>query len=68
MTTTITLNGKSYDLPVDSTVAAAVAVLTTAETGCAVAVNDEVVPRHDWPDRILAAGDRVEVLTAVQGG
>ncbi|MGN6474149.1 MAG: sulfur carrier protein ThiS [Mycobacteriales bacterium] len=66
--TTITLNGKTRDLPVDSTVAAAGALLTNTEAGCAVAVNDEVVPRHDWPDRVLAPGDRVEVLTAVQGG
>jgi sulfur carrier protein len=68
MTTTITLNGNAREVPPGSTVAAAVALLTSTEAGCAVAVNDEVVPRHDWTQRILAAGDRVEVLTAVQGG
>lgn len=68
MTTTITLNGETRDLPPDSTLAAAVALLTNTETGCAVAVNDEVVPRRDWPVRALTSGDRVEVLTAVQGG
>lgn len=36
--------------------------------GIAVAVNDEVVPRAVWADTPLAAGDRVDVLTAVQGG
>ena len=66
--TAITLNGKDQDVPADSTVAAVVALLTTTESGCAVAVNDEVVPRHDWTARVLTAGDRVEVLTAVQGG
>ena len=66
--TTITLNGNNRDVPADSTVAALVALLTTSEAGCAVAVNDEVVPRRDWPTRLLTAGDRVEVLTAVQGG
>ena len=43
-------------------------LLTPNPDGCAVAVNDAVVPRSDWTARTLAAGDRVEVLTAVQGG
>ncbi|MBV1849774.1 sulfur carrier protein ThiS [Catellatospora tritici] len=36
--------------------------------GVAVAVNGEVVRRADWPRHRLVDGDRVEVLTAVQGG
>jgi sulfur carrier protein len=66
--TTVTLNGETRELPPDSTVDAVVALLTSSRTGCAVAVNDEVVPRRDWPARVLSPGDRVEVLTAVQGG
>jgi sulfur carrier protein len=36
--------------------------------GVAVAVNGEVVPRSTWVHRALHDGDRVEILTAVQGG
>lgn len=36
--------------------------------GIAVAVNEEVVPRDDWPRWPLADGDRIEIVTAVQGG
>ena len=36
--------------------------------GIAVAVNDEVVPRSLWESTRLAAGDRIEVIHAVQGG
>ncbi|MFD6098089.1 sulfur carrier protein ThiS [Nocardiopsis flavescens] len=36
--------------------------------GIAVAVNDEVVRRTAWSGTRLGAGDRVDVLTAVQGG
>ncbi|WP_460798214.1 sulfur carrier protein ThiS [Microbacterium sp. GXF0217] len=36
--------------------------------GIAVAVNQAVVPRSRWSSAALAAGDEVEVLTAVQGG
>lgn len=36
--------------------------------GIAVAVNDEVVRRRDWDEVRLSDGDRVEVVTAKQGG
>ncbi len=36
--------------------------------GVAVAVNGAVVPRDSWPRWPLAAGDVVEVVTAVAGG
>lgn len=36
--------------------------------GVAAALNETVVPRAQWPSTPLAEGDRVEVLTAVQGG
>ncbi|THV42856.1 sulfur carrier protein ThiS [Glycomyces buryatensis] len=49
------------------TAAAAVAAVTEARRGIAVAVNGEVVPRSEW-DLPLADGDTVEVLTATQGG
>ncbi len=39
-----------------------------AARGIAVAVDDEVVPRGEWPSRIVASGASVEVLTAMQGG
>jgi sulfur carrier protein len=39
-----------------------------AARGVAVAVDGEVVPRADWPDRAVPDGARVEALTAMQGG
>jgi sulfur carrier protein len=50
-----------------ATITDAVAAVTTARRGIAVALNGEVVPRSEW-DRPLADGDTVEVLTATQGG
>ena len=50
------------------TVAALVAEQTESGEGVAVAVNDAVVPRSAWESTALADGDRVEMLTAVQGG
>lgn len=45
-----------------------VATLTTAPSGVAAAVNEDVVPRGRWRATALGEGDRVEILTAVQGG
>ncbi|MFD9730029.1 sulfur carrier protein ThiS, partial [Streptomyces sp. NPDC059072] len=42
--------------------------LTTAPSGVAAALNETVVPRGQWPATALGEGDRVEILTAVQGG
>lgn len=50
-----------------TTITDAVAAVTEARRGIAVALNGEVVPRAEW-DRPLADGDTVEVLTATQGG
>ncbi len=64
----VTVNGTPRELPRDVTVAEAVRLVSAAASGVAVAVNDEVVTRAAWESTALAEGDRVEVLTAVQGG
>jgi len=42
--------------------------LDPAVPGIAVAVNGSVVPRARWGGHILAEGDEVELITAMQGG
>lgn len=64
------INGDRREFADDTTVEAVVRDLTGAEApgGVAVAVNDEVVRRTAWSASPLNQGDRVDVLTAVQGG
>ncbi|SDG83780.1 sulfur carrier protein [Sinosporangium album] len=64
----VMINGEAHDMPPGATVAYAVQALTSATSGIAVAVNDEVVRRSAWDTTPLSERDRVEVLTAVQGG
>ncbi|MFY1673286.1 sulfur carrier protein ThiS [Plantactinospora sp. WMMB334] len=64
----LTVNGIAQRLPGELSVAELVERITDAHRGVAVAVNGEVVPRGGWPGRLLRDGDRVEVLTAAQGG
>ncbi len=62
------VNGEPRDLNPGTTVNDVVRTLTASPDGCAVALNGAVVPRSSWPEQPVAPGDRLEVLTAVQGG
>ncbi|XTZ15996.1 sulfur carrier protein ThiS [Micromonospora echinospora] len=64
----LTVNGVGRSLPDAATVADLVREVTADQRGVAVAVNGEVVPRTGWPATVLCDGDRVEVLSAAQGG
>ncbi|MBC2878768.1 MULTISPECIES: sulfur carrier protein ThiS [Streptomyces] len=68
---TIHVNGERRAVPPGTTLATVVTGLTGrpgSPGGVAAAVNEAVVPRGSWADTPLRDGDRVEVLTAVQGG
>ena len=64
----VTINGRAHQLAGGVSLAQAVALLTSAPSGVAAAVNGAVVPRAAWVSTALAENDEVEVLTAVQGG
>ncbi|MER6912969.1 sulfur carrier protein ThiS [Streptomyces sp. NPDC000594] len=64
----ISVNGERRALAPGTTLDTLVTQLTPATSGVAAAVNETVVPRGSWGRTPLGAGDRVEVLTAVQGG
>lgn len=66
----VLVNGRPHPLPPGGSLVALLGQLGigTSTAGVAVAVNDRVVPRAQWDSVRLAAGDRVEVVRAVQGG
>jgi len=64
----LTVNGEPREVPPATTLAEVVAELSASPTGVAAALNETVVPRSAWPATELSAGDRIEILTAVQGG
>ena len=64
----IVLNGREEDVASDATLADLVRVSGLAGKRVAIEVNREIVPRSDYSARLLAAGDRVEVVHAIGGG
>jgi sulfur carrier protein len=64
----ISVNGEPRQVAPGIALDAVVQTLTAARSGVAAALNETVVPRGQWSSTSLSEGDRVEVLTAVQGG
>ncbi|GHH84956.1 thiamine biosynthesis protein ThiS [Streptomyces capitiformicae] len=65
---TVFVNGEQRQVAPGTALDALVSTLTASPSGVAAALNETVVPRAQWPSTVLSEGDRVEVLTAVQGG
>jgi sulfur carrier protein len=66
---TITINGEVEPLSAPNIAALLTQLELAAERrGIAVARNGAVVPRAQWADTPLSAGDRLEILIARQGG
>ncbi|MEU2056950.1 sulfur carrier protein ThiS [Streptomyces bungoensis] len=68
MSIVVSVNGERREITPGTALDALVRTLTASPSGVAAAVNETVVPRGQWAATALAQGDRVEVLTAVQGG
>ena len=66
--TEIELNGATYRVPAGVSLLDLAGQLGLAEQAVAVAVNREVVPRQQWPQRRLQARDRVDIVRAIGGG
>lgn len=64
----ITVNGKPQEAADELSLGELVREISDRSTGIAVALNSEVVPRGSWSDTAVRPGDRVDVVTAVQGG
>jgi len=66
----VLLNGETRELPEGSSVRDLLDALERdfGARSVAVAVNLQVVPAAEHPDRLLEDGDRVDLVTAVGGG
>lgn len=65
---TIVLNGESYPLGKDHSLAELVDALNLSGQAIAVAVNRQIIPRTQWQNHLLQALDIVDVVRAIGGG
>ncbi|MDB5821946.1 MAG: thiS [Herminiimonas sp.] len=64
----IVLNGAPHPIEDSRSVLDLVDALSLSNQALAVAVNREVVPRQQWPGRVLQPSDRVDIVRAIGGG
>jgi sulfur carrier protein len=64
----VVVNGVPESFPAEATLGTLVSRLRPSRTGIAVAIGEDVIPRAEWDSRSLCDGDRIEILSAVQGG
>lgn len=65
---TISLNGESSDTRGAATVAELVAAYRLPPQAVLIEHNGLALHRHEWPQRQLCEGDRVEFVRVVAGG
>jgi sulfur carrier protein len=64
----IELNGVAHRVPPQHTLFDLVTELALADRKVALAVNRQVVPREQWPQRQLQTQDKVDIVRAIGGG
>ena len=64
----IELNGAPHPIADHQNVQDLIVSFGLQGKGLAVAVNREIVPHHLWPQRVLQASDRVDIVHAIGGG
>jgi thiamine biosynthesis protein ThiS len=64
----IFLNGKIQPVEENCTIAALIKKLNLENKRLAIEVNLEIVPRSQFEQQVLAAGDKVEIVQAIGGG
>ena len=64
----IIVNGETRQLADGTSAAQLIEALGLGERRLALELNGEIVPRSQHKERMLAAGDRVEIVHAVGGG
>jgi thiamine biosynthesis protein ThiS len=65
---TISLNGESVDSREAKTIAELIDGYQFPPQSILVEHNGLAVHRHEWAERLLAEGDRVELIRVVAGG
>ncbi|KAA1259242.1 Sulfur carrier protein ThiS [Rubripirellula obstinata] len=64
----IKVNGRSEQIQSEMSVKQLLDTVEVPPNYLAVEVNGDVVPRESYADKIVGAGDEVEVVTLVGGG
>ena len=64
----VSLNGDRLNVEATSLQALLLARGYKLDSAFACAINNTFVPRPNWPERLLASGDCIDIVTPITGG
>jgi sulfur carrier protein len=64
----IFFDGNMMKIPIDTTVDQLLALTEGLPEKMAIALNCKFLPKSDYPETILQPGDRIDIITPMQGG
>lgn len=64
----VSINGEERSIDTDSRVIDLLELLSIPRTLVAVELNEELLPKSQYDERVLREGDRLEIVTLVGGG
>jgi len=64
----VNINGQPRELPSGATAADVIELLGLHGKRLAMEINEQILPRSEYPDHELSDGDNVEIVHAIGGG
>ncbi len=64
----VTINNEVYQVEQKQCLANLLASLNINTVGCAIAIDDAIVPRSQWDDFPIKAGVSISLFQAIAGG
>ncbi|GGW81146.1 sulfur carrier protein ThiS [Alteromonas halophila] len=64
----ISVNNQTIEINEEMTVTALVKAQNLNTQAIAVAVNQHIIHRENWPEYHFSSGDKVDIVTVVAGG
>lgn len=64
----ISLNGEQTSTESATLMSFLVEKSMGSTNGIAVAINEEVVPKSEWKEKVINENDKILIITATQGG
>lgn len=64
----ISINGEMRHIAANSSIEQLLVEIGNAEQGVALAVNQAIIARSEWPTHIINHGDDISLFQAIAGG
>ncbi|MFK8037393.1 MAG: sulfur carrier protein ThiS [Crocinitomicaceae bacterium] len=64
----VSINSQNKTIAKNTSLEELLAIINQSKNGIAIAINNQVVPKNDWPNFHLNANDKLLIIKATQGG